>query len=131
MWRRFVSASAVAAIAITVPALVVFLLPAEGREKFQIMTHVWCFAPAAWGVWAMLAPARWVPERLPLWGSLLGLLAGLMVTFLLDMPARILGAPVPLVWRIVPVVALVVVYFLLWMLVRAAFRSLAGAAPTA
>ena len=95
------------------------------------MTHVWCFAPAAWGLWAMLAPSAWVPRRLPAWGSILGVIAGLLATFVLDMPGRILGVSVPFALRFVPVAVLAVFYFFLWLLVRAAYRSFEGPASAA
>ena len=39
----------------------------------------------------MLAPESWVPQRLPLWGALLGAIAGTLAAFILNIPARVLG----------------------------------------
>jgi cobalamin synthase len=126
MIRRFVSASAIACIAIAVAVLVVLLIPALPLHKVYLLPTVWCFAPLAWGLWAMLAPSSWVPQRLPIWGTMLGLVAGLLVGFVINLPARILGAPVPPIARAVGVLVIVVVYYLLWMLVRVVYRALGG-----
>jgi len=124
MFRRFVSGSAIASIAIAFGALVILLMPVVIRERIYPVMIAWCFVPAVWGLWAMSAPAGWVPQRLPLWGAILGLMAGLLAAFVLDLPSRILGVTVPVTFRGVAVVVAVVFYYFLWMLVRAAYRSL-------
>jgi FtsH-binding integral membrane protein len=129
MIRRFASASAIASMGIGVAVLVVLLIPALPLHKAYPLPTVWCFAPLAWGLWAMLAPSSWVPQRLPIWGMMLGLVAGLLIGFVINVPARIFGAPVPVIPRAVGVLVLVVVYYLLWMLVRVVYRALGGQAP--
>ncbi len=124
MFRRFVSGSAVASILIALGALVIFLTDGLAVQRFYPLTLVWCFLPAVWGLWAMFAPAGWVPQRLPLWGAILGVIAGLLVAFVLNLPARISGQTVPVTLRGVFVVLIVVFYYFLWMLLRVAYRSL-------
>jgi hypothetical protein len=128
MFRRFVSGSAIASIAIALAAVVLLLAHGLAAQRFYPLTTMWCFAPAVWGLWAMIAPAAWVPQRLPIWGAVLGLIAGLLASFVLNLPFRVLGVTVPTIWRAVAVVVIVVLYFLLWMLVRLAYRALG--APT-
>jgi hypothetical protein len=126
MFRRFASGSAVASIAIAFANLVLLLTPSAIQERVHVVTVVWCFVPAVWGLWAILAPAGWVPQRLPLWGAILGLIAGLTVGFVLNLPSRVVGETVSVVWRGVGVAVIVVFYYLLWMLVRVAHHSLAA-----
>ena len=128
MFRRFVSGSAIASVVIGFGALVVLLMEGLAVQRFYPLTLVWCFVPAVWGLWAMFAPAGWVPQRLPLWGAILGLMAGLLAAFVLNLPLRGFGATVPVTWRGMAVVVIVVFYYFLWMLVRVAYRSLG--APT-
>ena len=124
MLLRFAAASAVASIAVSVPILVVGLAPSLTFVQIYPLLIIWCLAPLAWGVWALLAPTAWVPGRLPLWGAILGIVAGLLVMFVLNLPARIFGQTVSVVFRGVAVLVLCAFYCLLWMLVRAAYRSL-------
>lgn len=131
MFRRFVSGSAIASIVIAIGTLVIVLTPGLAVGRLHPLTTVWCFVPLAWGVWAMLAPSTWVPHRLPLWGAILGLIAGLLVGFVLNLPWRVLGVAVPTLARGVAVVALALFYYLLWMLVRVAYRSLGAPASVA
>ena len=124
MFRRFVSASVIASMGIACAVFVILLAHGLGEQRFFPLTVMWCFAPLAWGLWAMIAPSAWVPERLPIWGTILGLVAGLLAFCVLNLPWRVFGIMVPLVWRGIGVVVLVVFYYLLWMLVRLAYRSL-------
>ena len=71
MLQRFVAASATASIAIAFGALALILMPALPIARIYPLTVVWCFVPLAWGIWALIAPAAWVPKRLPLWGAIL------------------------------------------------------------
>jgi len=131
MFRRFVSASAIASMGIAVAAFGILLAPGLVLERVYPLTIVWCFAPLAWGLWAMLAPSSWVPQRLPIWGAILGLIGGLLVFFVLNLPLRVVGVTVPVMLRGMGVVLMVVIYYLLWMLVRVAYRSVAAPLPTA
>jgi len=126
MFQRFFAASTIASIAIAVGALAILLTPALTFQRIYPLTIVWCFVPLAWGMWALLAPPAWVPERLPLWGAILGLIAASLAAFVFNLPARILGVPVPATLRGVAVVVMAMLYYLLWMLVRVACRSLAS-----
>jgi hypothetical protein len=124
MFRRFASGTAIASIAIACAVLGAVLLPALTQERIHPLMVAWCLVPAVWGLWAMLAPAAWVPQRLPLWGAILGLIAGVLVGFILNLASRIAGETVPVILRGLVVVVIGVVYYFLWMLVRVAYRSL-------
>jgi hypothetical protein len=128
MFRRFAAGAAIASIVVALAVVVLLLAHGLAAQRFYLPTAMWCFAPAVWGLWAMIAPAAWVPQRLPIWGAVLGLIAGLLALFVLNLPFRVLGVAVPTIWRAVAVVAGVVLYFFLWMLVRLAYRALG--APT-
>ncbi len=79
-------------------------LPVAGA---WILTTAWCFVPVVWGLWAMLAPSQWVPNRLPAWGAILGVVAGIMAGPVLNLPLRILGWSgvgwVPVIWDRLPI----------------------------
>ncbi len=118
MFQRFAAASSIAGIVIAAGALLSFALPIEAS---RVLTLAWCFVPAVWGVWAMLVPANWVPARLPVWGAILGTMAGVMAGPVLNIPARV-GAPTALRW--LALVVGPVFYYLLWLLVAMAYRTL-------
>ncbi|HTR24908.1 MAG TPA: hypothetical protein VMI10_13090 [Terriglobales bacterium] len=126
MLRRFAAASTVAAIALAVAAIVVILVPGMKLERFAPLLAIWCCAPCAWGIWAMLAPSSWVPGRLPVWGAILGVIAGCLAGFVLDLPSRVFGESVSVAVRASGVIVLVVFYSLLWAIVRAAYRKIAA-----
>lgn len=125
MFRRFVSGSIVPSVGIAIAALVILVMPALAVQSLYPIPIMWLyFAPLVWGLWAMLAPSAWVPQRLPIWGAILGLIAGLLGAFVLNLPSRVLGETVPVTLRGVGVGVIVVAYYFLWMLVRIAYRSL-------
>jgi hypothetical protein len=128
MFRRFASACVIPAIGIPIVLLVIVLSHTLTVPKAYPLTTIWCFAPLIWGVWAALAPSSWVPKRLPSWGAILGLAVGLFAIFVLNMPHVLFGASLSAVWRTAMVAGIVVIYFILWILVRAAYRSLSGGA---
>lgn len=119
MLQRFAAGCVVASalIALGATATLVMALPAEGA---RFMTTAWLFLPLGWGLWATLAPGSWVPDRLPLWGGLLGVIVGVMVGPVFNMPARIGWPPVA---RWVALIAGPVLYFLLWIAVRSVYRA--------
>lgn len=125
MIQRFVAASGIASIAIALGALALVVIPALSLQRAYPLTTIWCFVPLAWGIWALIAPAAWLPQRLPTWGAILGLIAGSLGAFALNLPSRILGMTVPAVVRGVAVVVMAGFYYLLWMLVRVAYTSVA------
>jgi hypothetical protein len=120
MFHRFAAACSVASVVIACGALVslVLGLPLDGAWT---LTTAWCFVPVAWGLWAMCAPPRWVPNRLPVWGAMLGVVAGIVAGPLLDIPSRV-GAPGGARW--LALVAGPLLYYVLWLLVGSAYRSL-------
>ena len=124
MLRKFVAATFVPCVVIPIATLILLLAPIR-LERTYLLPLMWCFAPLAWGIWAIVAPGSWFPHRLPLWGAILGLAAGSVASFGLDIPSRILGAAVPTFARAVVVLLIMVFYYLLWMLVRKVYGSLA------
>ena len=131
MLTRFASAVCVASHAVALAAVVALLVAQPRPEALYRLTSLWCIVPAAWGVWAMLAPRTWVPKHLPAWGALLGLLLGSVVIFALDLPAQFLSEPLPAAARGLAVLILTAFYYCLWMLVRMVFRLLGSAAAGA
>jgi hypothetical protein len=126
MMQRFASASAVASVVIAVAAGILRVPPVPDLETRYLITSVWCLAPLVWGLWALLMPKSWLPQRLPLWGAILGVIAGSLGVFVLKLPARISGVPMP-AWRQgLAVLFFVGFYYLLWLLVRRAYRALAA-----
>lgn len=120
MFHRFAAACAIASVVIAAGAALSLLarFPIEGA---WMLTTAWCFVPVAWGLWAMLAPSHWVPTQLSVWGAILGVVAGVVAGPVLNLPLRI-GGPSSARW-----IALVVgpiFYYLLWLLVGVAYRSL-------
>jgi len=124
MMQRFASASAVAAVVIALAVGAFSLLATPDLEGRYVLTSVWCAVPLVWGLWAMLTPASWMPDRLPLWGAVLGGLAGVMVFLVLRLPQRFAGVALPgwAAWAGVPLA--VAVYYLLWTVVRRAHGAL-------
>ncbi|MBZ5547675.1 MAG: hypothetical protein LAO22_06880 [Acidobacteriia bacterium] len=129
MFQRFAASTAVASMVIAGAVLIVCFVPGLTFGRIYPLPIFWCVAPFAWGIWALLIPSAWMPSRLPLWGAILGLIAGSLAAFVLNLPSRLFGAAVSLPLRGVAVLVMVLFYYLLWMLVRAACRSLASAAP--
>lgn len=130
MFPRFAAATAVASAMLAVAATFVLSLPVP-VQRFAPVMALWCILPAVWGLWALLAPRAWVPARLPVWGAILGALAGTLVMFVLNLPQRIALFEVSPAARALAVVLLTGFYYLLWMLVRAAYQHLAPTGSTA
>jgi len=129
MLQRFASAALVATIAIAVAALVILLSPGITLRDASPVLLVWCFAPCVWGLWAMVAPQDWVPQRLPMWGAVLGLIGGIFALFVLNMPQRILKLTFPASARVVAIFLVAAVYYAVWMVVARVYRRLSNAAP--
>jgi hypothetical protein len=123
MLRRYVSASAVASMATAFAAICVYFMPKALRPGIFALLLVWLCLPVVWGVWAMLAPRSWTPQRLPSWGAALGVIAGIGAYFVLNVSARF-GMTVSAPYRAVGVLGVVVVYYVLWTIVRTVFVSL-------
>ena len=126
MFQRFAAASAIASMALGLAALILLVSSGLSFQRFYPVTIMWCVVPLVWGLWAMIAPHTWVPQRLPWWGAMLGLIAGLFLLFVLNLPSRVFGETVPTLLRAVGVLVLAVFYYLLWILVRLAHRALAA-----
>lgn len=129
MLRRFAAAVTVASPAIALAALTALQVPDLRPEGLFRLTSLWCVVPAVWGLWAMLAPRTWVPQRLPLWGAVLGLFVTTGMIVILNLPAHVLAVELSAPQRALFVMLLTAFYYLLWMLVRAAFRALAPKSP--
>jgi hypothetical protein len=131
MFQRFAAGTAIASIVVAIAAIVLSLTAGlKFFERIYPITILWCCVPLAWGIWAVLTPSPWLPKRLPLWGAFLGLLAGSMGIFVLNLPSRFLGEPVSLLLRGIGVLAGTLLYYLMWILVRRAWRWLAGKTST-
>ena len=74
----------------------------------------------------MLAPSKCVPQRFPIWGAVLGLFAGLMALFVLNLPFRIFGVALPVTTRAFGVLVAALFYYLLWIIVKIVYEKLAG-----
>ena len=127
MFRRFAAASAIAAIAIAVALLAVVLTHALTVPNAYPLSTLWCFAPLVWGFWAAIAPKSWVPNRLPIWGAILGLFAGLFGTFVLNLPHVLFDHELSMAWKLAVVAGLMILYFILWLFVRAGYRAIGAA----
>ncbi|HKZ52299.1 MAG TPA: hypothetical protein VJ085_03365 [Candidatus Acidoferrales bacterium] len=125
MFCRFAAATAVASALVAIADLVVVVVVPVPLEGFAPILALWCMLPLVWGLWAMVAPRAWVPERLPVWGTILGVLAGALAMFALNLPSRMAGVAVPVGYRALGLVLLIFFYYLLWMLVRSGYRALA------
>jgi len=121
MLQRFAAASSVASVVIAGGALVSLLPPRWSPGDARVLTTAWCFVPLAWGLWAMLAPKRWVPQRLPLWGAILGVVAGVVAGPVLDLPLR-LGGLRGVRW--ITLIVGPIFYYVVWLLVPVTYRSL-------
>jgi len=124
MLRRFVAASMIGSILIAVGALAMLLIPGLSLNRTYPLIVLWCFVPCIWGLWAMVAPTHWVPDQLPYWGAALGLVAAIVAIFALNLPARILGLQIPMPLQFAAVVLAGVFYYLMWSLVKVAYRHL-------
>lgn len=126
MLRRFASGCIVGSVAVAVASLAVLFLPVTATMHFTPVLFIWCIVPLIWGLWAMIAPNSWVPDRMPTWGALLGVVAGVLAAFVLDMPSRVLGEQISVGARASGVIVMVVFYFVMWVAVGSAYRSLAA-----
>jgi hypothetical protein len=128
MLRRFASGATVASIAVSCAAMMIQFLPSEIRAHAYPILLAWVCLPTIWGLWAMLAPKNWLPERLPLWGSFLGILAGIAAVFVVDAPKIVFGFEWTLGSHCGVVLMFAALYFLLWTAVRGVLHSLARSA---
>jgi hypothetical protein len=121
MLQRFAAATSVGSIVIAIGAMASLLNPRWSAADALVLTTAWCVVPLAWGLWAILAPPRWVPGRLPLWGAILGVVAGIVAGPALNLPLRLAGLRDV---RWIPVLVGPVLYFMIWLLVPVVYRSL-------
>jgi hypothetical protein len=119
------------AVIIAVADLVLVSSAGPALPRMWPLITIWCVVPFVWGFWATLAPQSWVPARLPLWGGILGFIAGVMSGFVIGLPFRIFAIPVSLVTRFAVLAVMTVAYYFLWMLVRFAYRKLTPEEPDA
>jgi len=129
MFRQFVAGAVVGAVLVALATLGLICMPGLELTRTWLLTTIWCLVPLVWGVWAMLTPCAWLPERLPYWGAILGFIAGVMSGFVLNMPHRIFEVSLSTTGHIVVALFGAVLYYFLWMLVGVAYRSLAPIEP--
>ena len=124
MIKRFAAAATLPVILISLGALILqFNQDLAGSNRF-LLTSIWCFVPFAWGVWGVLTPGTWLPKRLPLWGAVLGLIAGITAVFIVNAPERIFMEPISTVSKGIVVIAAAGVYYILWHVVRWIYTSI-------
>lgn len=126
MLIRFASASIVACIATAIASLAMLLLFDFNPQRFALILAIWCAVPCIWGLWAMLSPKAWLPQRLPIWGTILGIVAGVMAIFALNLPSRILEVGLSNTTRILIVLLAGLFYYVLWMIVSVVYKRLSG-----
>jgi len=124
MLVRFASGSLVACIATAMASLGTLIFFGPNPQRFALILAIWCSVPCLWGLWAMISPTAWVPRRLPIWGAILGIFAGLMAVFILNLPFRILGVALPNTTRVLIVLGAGLFYYVLWILVSIVYRRL-------
>jgi len=124
MLRRFAAGSLVACIAIAVATLAVLAVFQQSTQRVSLILAAWCIVPCVWGLWAMLTPLSWVPQRLPIWGAGLGAVAGVMALFVLNLPWRVFEASLPVAARAVGVIVAAAFYYAMWMIVETVYMRL-------
>ena len=125
MIKKFASGATVASLLIFVAILILRLNSGFSlQSSFQLST-VWCFLPFIWGIWAALMPKLWSTDQLPKWGAILGLIVGIIAVFLLNLPDLFLDNPASLSIKFVLVFIPILVYYVLWLLVRWIYDSIA------
>ncbi len=124
MLRRFASGASVAAVAIACAAAGMLNLPILSREHAYPLVVFWLCVPAVWGVWAIVAPRRWTPHRLPVWGAVLGVLAAILGVMVLNLPLVVFGLTLSLAVRAVSIPLAAVLYYVLWMIVGRVYAAL-------
>ena len=131
MLRRFAAGSVVACVAIAIASAVVLMTSGLNFQRLSLALAIWCVVPCGWGVWAMLSPASWVPQRLPMWGTILGIVAGVLAIFVVKMPYRVLGVVLPATAGALGVLVAGVFYYVLWTMVRMVYKGLGGSSSPA
>ena len=126
MLRQFAAGSFVACIATAMASAGILIFSGLSPQRFALILAIWCLVPCVWGLWAMLSPTGWLPQRLPIWGTILGIVAGLMAIFVLNLPSRVLGVALPTTVKAFIVLVVALLYYLLWTMVRIVYKSLSG-----
>ncbi len=127
MLQRFVSASVVASTAIALGAVALWAAKHTwALQNIHQLALIWCCVPLMWGVWAMLTPAKWMPQRLPWWGAILGVLAVVNGGFILNIPLRLTGVYVSIPYRVVGGILAIALYYLFWLVVQMVYVDLRG-----
>lgn len=124
MLCRFVSAAGVAAVLVALAILVIGLSPVLSFTGIYPLPVVWCLVPLIWGVWAAIIPKTWVSRRLPLWGAVLGFLAGATALFVLNLSSLVWKMEMPFGLRLLGLVTITLLYYYLWVLVELVHQAL-------
>ncbi len=124
MLIRFAAATLVASVALAIATAIALVIPGVTLQQLAPLLALWCVAPCVWGLWALLAPRTWVPQRLPLWGMMLGVLAGLMAMFVLNLPLRIFALAASSGARTLGILIVALFYYLVWIIVRSVCKML-------
>ena len=127
MLIRFAAGSLVACIATAIASAGMLIFVGLNPQRFALILAIWCLVPCIWGLWAMLSPAGGFHDACHCgWGTILGVLAGSMAIFVVNLPHRVLGVALPTIARAFSVLVAALLYYLLWTMVRMAYKSLSG-----
>ena len=126
MLIRFASGSLVACVGTAMASLVTLIFFGLNPQRFALILAIWCLVPCIWGLWAVLSPSDWVPGRLPIWGTILGVCAGALAIFVFNLPSRILGVTLLNPTKVFLVLLAGLFYYVLWMIVSIAYKRLCG-----
>ena len=93
-------------------------------QRFYPIAALWCLVPFLWGVWMMLTPPSWMERRIPAWGAILGMLAGVAGIYVLDVPRRVGGLFLPSALKPLCVFLAAGTYAVVWIVVGKVYRAL-------
>ena len=129
MLRKFAAGVIVPSCLIAIGGVVLIAMRLIANQRYYQIAALWCLVPFLWGVWAMLTPTTWFPRRLPAWGAILGVIAGVLGAFVIDVPLRVMGLSLSVGLKSAAVVLAAIIYYLLWMIVGPVYRALGPETP--
>ena len=125
MVRRFAAASMVVSCLLALGGSSLIIIRLLTGQRFYQIAPLWCLLPFIWGLWAVLTPRSWFPQRLPAWGAVLGAIVSVVGAFVIDVPLRMFGLSIPGALKLLAVVFAALIYYVLWMIVSRIYDALA------